>query len=60
MQLPVLDPFPVKKSRETVWILKLAHILFGKPAPTFPGYALACVGGEGPDRSGRCRERRHV
>jgi hypothetical protein len=25
-------------------ILSLAHILIGKPVPTFPGYALACAG----------------
>src|SRR6202008_1694389 len=31
---------PVWMGSEALWILSLAHILFGKPVATFPGYSL--------------------
>ena len=35
------EHIPIGRNRDVLSILVLAHILFGKPVPTFPGYALA-------------------
>src|SRR5581483_4282621 len=34
-----LEHIPIGRNRDVLQILALAHILFGKPASTFPGYA---------------------
>jgi len=39
-RLPLLERIPIGRNRNALWILALAHIPFGKPASTFPGYAL--------------------
>jgi hypothetical protein len=36
-----LERIPVQMNRDALQILAFAHVLFGKPVPTFPGHALA-------------------
>jgi len=36
-----LEHIPIGRNRDVLQIPFLAHILFGKPVSTFPGYALA-------------------
>src|SRR5215467_9137950 len=54
-------PSPVKNNRGTVQVHTFAHILFGKPASTFPGYALfdVSLGASGRPRKTRRNGENH-